>query len=400
MENVMTINIFEGARRISKLIAILWVVGFAGYLIYFPFSDPYIGITYMIKGPNSLPVRSTQSCGYSDNASQYLDVVTQKGTKAHVTLCFLAWTSNTGAKLIPYRIDSKSGQWWGATKYSSEITEYTASVLKRFTFEEPEDWSEFPEVTEQATDEDPKDWVDTPNPSNSSKVTHDPHELPPGFTLDKPIPDQHELPLGALTEQQDRMAQLEAALIKAHNAGNTEHAKAFADEIRRLRGVQADNADPHELPPGAVLLPDGDNTKLPEVSNSAKMRELTKDDSKPIQANKPTPQHKPKNTTDISERPWENDPDVEFSNGVSKQNFSGVAARERKTQRSPSRLLTQTDEEWIDNEWWRKLTEQAKLSITFIAGGIVSLWSLTWVVGWIVRGFLGIPMGRDFRTKS
>jgi hypothetical protein len=32
-----------------------------------------------------------------------------------------------------------------------------------------------------------------------------------------------------------------------------------------------------------------------------------------------------------------------------------------------------------------------------IAGGWVCLYGLTWSIGWIVRGFLGIPRGHDHK---
>ena len=38
-------------------------------------------------------------------------------------------------------------------------------------------------------------------------------------------------------------------------------------------------------------------------------------------------------------------------------------------------------------------------ALAFI-GGLAFLWAFTWAVGWIVRGFLGIPMGRDEKPTS
>jgi hypothetical protein len=36
----------------------------------------------------------------------------------------------------------------------------------------------------------------------------------------------------------------------------------------------------------------------------------------------------------------------------------------------------------------------------WLVGGLVFLWVLSWTTGWIVRGFLGIPMGQDRKPDT
>ena len=62
-----------------------------------------------------------------------------------------------------------------------------------------------------------------------------------------------------------------------------------------------------------------------------------------------------------------------------------------------SLVLSQADEEWIHGQWWLKRWEQIRQGLLVIAGGWVCLYGLTWSIGWIVRGFLGIPRGQDHK---
>jgi hypothetical protein len=48
----------------------------------------------------------------------------------------------------------------------------------------------------------------------------------------------------------------------------------------------------------------------------------------------------------------------------------------------------------------RALFDQWKLALQVLAGGLVFGWVLMAATGWIVRGFLGIPRGRDARLEA
>ena len=54
----------------------------------------------------------------------------------------------------------------------------------------------------------------------------------------------------------------------------------------------------------------------------------------------------------------------------------------------------------VSREWWKKWRENLKGFIVFAVVGVVILQALAWVMGWIVRGFAGIPAGQDRRTPN
>lgn len=125
----MAINIFEGARRITKLIAAIWIIG---WLVAAFNVSPSTSVTYQIARPGAVPVLTTEKCP-SDSATEYDHKETKSGTKAWVTLCFLAITADDGSKVIPYRADPVKSQWWVERKYSSEVSEYTHRIATSFS---------------------------------------------------------------------------------------------------------------------------------------------------------------------------------------------------------------------------------------------------------------------------
>jgi hypothetical protein len=59
--------------------------------------------------------------------------------------------------------------------------------------------------------------------------------------------------------------------------------------------------------------------------------------------------------------------------------------------------LSKADERWADSEYWRLRGKQAWTVAQWLIGGWVVLWIFATCVGWVVRGFAGIPLGRDHR---
>lgn len=62
--------------------------------------------------------------------------------------------------------------------------------------------------------------------------------------------------------------------------------------------------------------------------------------------------------------------------------------------------LSKADEEWADSQLWPVRWRKVMEASTWLFGGLLALWIFTVVVGWIVRGFLGIPSGQDARPKK
>jgi hypothetical protein len=41
-----------------------------------------------------------------------------------------------------------------------------------------------------------------------------------------------------------------------------------------------------------------------------------------------------------------------------------------------------------------------KAFFELFGGGLVFIWAFTWIVGWITRGFMGIPRGQDSKPVA
>lgn len=83
----MTFNIFEGARRIVKLVAVVWVIGVSSFTL--TQGDPYITGTYYISASDRKLGSSHPSCeNLSHFRQEELTASTKNGTEAHVRLCF------------------------------------------------------------------------------------------------------------------------------------------------------------------------------------------------------------------------------------------------------------------------------------------------------------------------
>ncbi len=98
----MTFNVFEGARRIVWIIAVLWVLVVCGYNL----SDgPSVRLRYIVEGLDYVPIRMKDGadCSY-DDAEEGRSLATDKGMEVWLSLCFKAHTSDSGeAGMIPYR---------------------------------------------------------------------------------------------------------------------------------------------------------------------------------------------------------------------------------------------------------------------------------------------------------
>lgn len=54
----------------------------------------------------------------------------------------------------------------------------------------------------------------------------------------------------------------------------------------------------------------------------------------------------------------------------------------------------------VDEQWKRAEWDQYRNTILAAAGALVAAWIIATTLGWIVRGFLGVPRGQDFRPSA
>ncbi len=127
-------NIFEGSRRILKVIYIGIVIGFGIAALYI---KPVAYLRYQIDSPTSVPMRIDNECP-DGSTTELLYLWTKKNTHTNVLLCFTSSTfkevkTGKDIQLIPYKYDPEKKQTWGGAPYSEEVYAYKQSVKKSFT---------------------------------------------------------------------------------------------------------------------------------------------------------------------------------------------------------------------------------------------------------------------------
>jgi hypothetical protein len=274
----MAINIFEGARRVTKLIAVIWVLGMSFYAFT---EKSYISAYFRVDLPDGVPIRMSEQerCDKND-ATEYLSSqYTSKGSDVSVTLCF-----------------------------------------------KPDDWIEVPAGQQVKTQpQQPKIYDELPDgavfidelPEKQKPVEYKKFDkLPEGFTPYEPAKQQQ-------AQQPIKKVPTRAEWLAAQQP------------TQKVPIVD-------ELPPGFVF-----------------------DDP-------------------IIQKQWEQ-----------KQ---AKQQQEKQKKIAANFKFSKADEEWADGIVWSKRLENIKTSATVTIGGLAFLWIFSWCVGWIVRGFAGIPTGQDFKS--
>ncbi|HLG57121.1 MAG TPA: hypothetical protein VI485_17405 [Vicinamibacterales bacterium] len=119
----MRINIFEGTRRIMRLVMVLWVIAAASF-VYIENEPRLIYSTVMPERAFAL----TDECPFSaQERSVTRDVDGYPGV--YIRLCFLPTSyldPKEGTDQIVFKIDTKDGEtWWtSGDKYSADVTGY------------------------------------------------------------------------------------------------------------------------------------------------------------------------------------------------------------------------------------------------------------------------------------
>jgi hypothetical protein len=127
------VNIFEGFRRIAKIIAIVWVLAFAiaGYI-----AEPYTRNYYLIEAPGIQAVKmGADSFCPPESVQETFDRTTNSGKSISITLCFKSFLENN-RQLIPFKRDEKTQEVWMNAPYADEVTAYKERVVKNFKIPE------------------------------------------------------------------------------------------------------------------------------------------------------------------------------------------------------------------------------------------------------------------------
>jgi hypothetical protein len=125
----MAINVFEGARRISKTIMLLILVG---TLIAIWYDSPdAVKLAYEIAFPRAVPSRVEQ-CS-ENSATRLISRKLADGDKVSVELCFSPIPANkTGEMLIPFKLNEDGQAWRIGEAYSSPVMDYTSIAASDF----------------------------------------------------------------------------------------------------------------------------------------------------------------------------------------------------------------------------------------------------------------------------
>lgn len=280
----MRFNIFEGARRIAKLVALVWVIGVTSFTLMQ--GDPYITGTYYISASDRKLGPSHPSCQYQTHFRQDdIMVKTKKGTETHVTLCF---TKEMKEFVVTDLLGNKFAVTAPVVASEQEVMAYVRNEVHEFENRHRQE----------------------------TKATKE-----RSFSRD-------------VFEKYKYLHKVESALAEAQAVGDVAAVSALELEVVKVRAALPTLAPKRTTPSSGFDL----STAMPVVL-------------------------------------WD---EQAFADHVKN-----------------TMVLSQADEEWIDEQWWEIWWERVWDGVLVLAVGIVFLWVLIWSTGWIVRGFLGIPRGQD-----
>lgn len=136
----MAINVFEGARRIAKLISWLMVVVAVVLAVE---NTTYVELNYYISRPGTQAVRTDSViCDFQFDESDLIYLKTSSGKNVRVALCFVAqdfW----GQMLIPYEFDLATGTIRGAPRFHNDVKQYVSRVKNSFRLApDDEEWAD------------------------------------------------------------------------------------------------------------------------------------------------------------------------------------------------------------------------------------------------------------------
>jgi hypothetical protein len=115
-------NIFEGARRVAKVVAVLIVVGF-GVAIFTAQHGP-VSVSYLITGTDVAPVR-VDTCGEVDSSATK-ELVSRGGRSVIVEIC-LSIPNATAEEYASWIVKNSDKQ--GTPEFETVAAEYQSAKL-------------------------------------------------------------------------------------------------------------------------------------------------------------------------------------------------------------------------------------------------------------------------------
>lgn len=126
----MRINIFEGARRITRLLMLITVVVYIGSIVV-ALVNARVQVTYLVTLPHLAPA-AVSRCEQDDPTETRWSVPTKTAGEVSVLFCF-ARLDFGGRRLVAYKSDESTRQAWGDEPYSSEVRDYMQHTASSFT---------------------------------------------------------------------------------------------------------------------------------------------------------------------------------------------------------------------------------------------------------------------------
>lgn len=98
-------NLFEGSRRIAKIIGGVII---AGSLFALFQQKPYIVLNYKSLPFGDFVESTSDECRIGIDGIQRETYLTDKGNSFQIAYCFVAMKADNGATLVPYKLEGKS----------------------------------------------------------------------------------------------------------------------------------------------------------------------------------------------------------------------------------------------------------------------------------------------------
>lgn len=120
----VTMNIFEGARRVAIVFGALGAFG--GLFAAFQ-QEPTIQYNYRIADYGVSPIKS-DTCDYIEDATKEMSYTNEDGSRFNVRLCFAASRADNGQLMVPFA--SENGRTLMGGRYTPQVKNYVETYAE------------------------------------------------------------------------------------------------------------------------------------------------------------------------------------------------------------------------------------------------------------------------------